>query len=525
MLALQIAQNSELLCRGEAVRPGLRRVTRFVSHCRGAGPDESLRVRTTSIRHRNIEFDGQSVWLGPKTNWILAAPWSKLGDMEGDAIRGARRARGWTQPRLLQAMQQQAQLENVRLMSPGSLRVALSRWENGHHEPDELHCRLLRSVLSLPLTSELDAAMHQGRDYPNSLDSAVSFIDTIASFDLNDDGSLIAASWADSHASQVVTGYIFAKSPSIEVADFQQVRGVAAAERIRATTATLMTMDFQWGGGYVRKMLLQFFRQHVVPELRRRHPDPARREIFSAAAEVAQLLGWSAYDAGRHGAAARYFVQGLKLAEEADDHLMGARLLANLSHQANFLEQFDDAVTYARAAQSALRGHSTQTVESMCIMMEARGLASLSDRLGASKAIHRAERLFEQRNAGCEPLWIAYYDPAELAGDASHCFRDLGLASQTRRFVSDALAPRMPSRTRAFISMVSASAALASGDLEEAASLATAAVREGDGLQSARYVRYLADFHGSVAANHAGDSLLGEFVSLLREHYPQLLVS
>ncbi|GHF84090.1 hypothetical protein FHX82_001158 [Amycolatopsis bartoniae] len=54
-------------------------------------------------------------------------------------------------------------------------------------------------------------------------------------------------------------------------------------------------------------MLIQFFRDQVVPLLRKHHPEPIRREIFGAAAEVAQLLGWSAYDAGRHGVAMRYF--------------------------------------------------------------------------------------------------------------------------------------------------------------------------------------------------------------------------
>ncbi|MEU6191526.1 hypothetical protein [Nocardia sp. NPDC047038] len=39
--------------------------------------------------------------------------------------------------------------EHVTLMSPASLRVALSRWENGHTAPDLVHTRLLCSVLEL----------------------------------------------------------------------------------------------------------------------------------------------------------------------------------------------------------------------------------------------------------------------------------------------------------------------------------------------------------------------------------------
>lgn len=315
---------------------------------------------------------------------------------------------------------------------------------------------------------------------------------------------------------------MFAETPPLLVAEsFEPVQGMAVAERIRDTTASLMRMDFQWGGGYVRRMLLQFFRDQVVPELRKRRPDRAHREIFSAAAEVAQLLGWSAYDAGRHGAAMRYFVQGLKLAREGQDHMMGGRLLANLSHQANFLGNFADAVKFARAAQAATFGHATKNVEAMYVMHEARALANLGDRHGTSGAIHRAEQLFEQRDPSREPGWVSYYDGEELAGDASHCFRDLGMVDQAKEFVLRALGPATPPRTRAFIQMVSAAASYKAGDLDEAVALASEAVRNGSGLQSARYLRYLTDFQGVLTA-HAGHALTSGFDDLLSEHYPDL---
>jgi hypothetical protein len=54
-----------------------------------------------------------------------------------------------------------------------------------------------------------------------------------------------------------------------------------------------MDLDFQYGGGHVRRVLLFYFRSEIVPLLREPQPDPIRREIFGAAAEVAQLLGFS----------------------------------------------------------------------------------------------------------------------------------------------------------------------------------------------------------------------------------------
>jgi hypothetical protein len=406
-------------------------------------------------------------------------------------------------------------------MTPTSLKVAVSRWENNHTKPDALHSRLLARVLYLPYAGD---PLEQGREYQRDVVSAITVIDSLAESDSSNDPALATAGTVGSlGASQVVTGYLFAQSPALAFPT-ESVFGVAAADRIRSTVSSMMSMDFQRGGGHVRRVLLQFFRDQVVPELHAVHPGLARRETFSAAAEVAQLLGWSAYDAGRHPAAVRYFVQGLKLAEEAGDHLMGARLLASLSHQANFVGRYDDAVMYARAAQSALRGHGTPSVDTMCVMMEARGLASLSDRRGAAAALHRAEQLFERRH-GDEPDWIGYYDPAELAGDASHCFRDLKLAPQTRTFVSDALTDNTPPRTRAFIQVVAGDAALIAGDLEEAGTLAVAAIVNGDGLRSARYLRYLADFYHRLPPGGARHSALVEFVDLMHVHYPAIVAA
>lgn len=69
--------------------------------------------------------------------------------MDGTTIRSARMRRGWSQTQLLGALRAEAARDGIALMTPVSLRVALSRWENGHSAPDHLHRRLLRNVLDL----------------------------------------------------------------------------------------------------------------------------------------------------------------------------------------------------------------------------------------------------------------------------------------------------------------------------------------------------------------------------------------
>ncbi len=442
--------------------------------------------------------------------------------LRGEDIRAARKARGWSIPVLVAALIEAAAREGTRLMTPASLKTSVSRWENGHVSPDDMYSRLLAAVLYLPYAGD---PLAQGREYPRDIVDAITVLDALAEADTAGSPALASAGTITSMgASQVVTGYLFAGSPALALDLVEPIRGVAIADRIRATVAAMMSMDFARGGGHVRRQLLEFFRTQVVPQLHAVHPELVRREIFSAAAEVAQLLGWSAYDAGRHPAAIRYFIQGLRLAEEGGDQLLGARLLGNLSHQSNFVGRFDDAVMYARAAQQALRGRNSPTVETMCVMMEARGLASLSDQRGTALVIHRAEQLFERRHDD-EPGWIGYYDPAELAGDASHCWRDLQLAPQTKTFVGDALTDDTPPRTRAFIQMVAADGALVAGDLDEAGALAAAAVVNGGDLRSARYLRYLKDFHDRLSPSVSGHHALAEFVDLIHTRYPAIVAA
>jgi hypothetical protein len=105
-----------------------------------------------------------------------------------------------------------------------------------------------------------------------------------------------------------------------------------------------MGLDFQFGGGYARASLAQYFAHDVHPLLEGKFSDKVGRELFSAAGQVAQLLGWTAYDDGRHELAQRYLLHGLRLAQAADDRMMGSRILSNMSYQATYLGHFGQAV-------------------------------------------------------------------------------------------------------------------------------------------------------------------------------------
>lgn len=416
--------------------------------------------------------------------------------------------------------------------------VSVRRWLDGmrpHH--DTIRC--IAAALGVKLNRKVTLAeigfdsvevgegelIADGAQYALCSEQAVDLLATLTSADLSDSPALAASAWVSVTAPGVIAGYLFAEPRRIEYASSLAAASADIAGRIRSTIRCIMNLDFQFGGGHTRKMLLIYWNTEILPALRRRYPEVIARDVMSAAADAAQLLGWSAYDAGRHGAAQRYFVQGLCLARKANDRLMGGQILSNLSHQANYLGHFSEAIQFARAAQAATVGEASATVSAMFLTMEARALASIGDSQGCAAVLHRAEQKFDQCSPGSDPDWISYFDAWELAGEAAHCFRDLGQSRETLLFTAQAIDPiHTPARTRAFIDMVSAAGALRAGDIDQAISIATDSVRLAGSLRSSRYLQYVTNFHRLLTEKNASHPSVRAFSELVRVSYPTLVI-
>jgi tetratricopeptide (TPR) repeat protein len=406
--------------------------------------------------------------------------------------------------------------------------VSVRRWLDGMHprgRTGELIAQALSQKLARPVTlaeiglrnpsSAAGDLSEESADYQEDVTSSIGVLDQVARGDLTDVSSGTDRAWVSASTPNVISSYLFGQLSLPDPAELATAQIAHRPTAIRITANQLMDLDFQLGGGHTRQLLLGYFRSDVLPLLRQAHAR-GQREVFAAAAEVAQLLGWSAYDAGRHGAAQRYFVQGLRLAREGNDHLLGGRLLANLSHQANYLGEFDDAVQYARAAQAATTGRSTPLVTTMFLCMEARALASRGLKRECASTLHRAEQLFERGRAGGEPDWIGYFNAEELAGESAHCFRDLGMPSEAISFATRAIEPtNTPPRTKAFIEMVSAAGSLAAGEVEEAVNRALVAVSSAGALRSQRYRRYVADFRRDLVSRYGTHPSTRSFIETL----------
>ncbi|MER6031803.1 hypothetical protein [Streptomyces sp. NPDC001851] len=59
-----------------------------------------------------------------------------------------------------------------------------------------------------------------------------------------------------------------------------------------------MRLDFKYGGGHSHQALRHYFRHEVLPLLNASYSEKVGTALNGAAAEVSQLLEWTAYDVG-----------------------------------------------------------------------------------------------------------------------------------------------------------------------------------------------------------------------------------
>lgn len=239
--------------------------------------------------------------------------------------------------------------------------------------------------------------------------------------------------------------------------------------------------------------------------------------LFSAATEIAQLLAWTAYDSGNYNLADRYLLS-TRLTQVTGDRMMGSRILANVSHQANYLGQQRPRPRGWPAPPSREAATATPRPEPWpCSRPTKRALSTAQDLKGAHQAMTEAERHLERAGTGQDPDWLAYMNEAELVGEFCHCFRDLGESAQSVAYAEQAVALTDPryARTLGFCRMMLAQSQLFDGQLEAAVTTAGLAVTEGHALQSARFQRYITDFQREVS-QHAANPAIQQFNAHVR---------
>ena len=270
---------------------------------------------------------------------------------------------------------------------------------------------------------------------------------------------------------------------------------------LREISRTYRALDNRLGGGQLRGAVVQLLDRQVTPLLAgASYTEDTGRDLAGAAAELAQLVGWMAYDAEQHGLAQRYLIQALGLARLAGDAALGAEILAAMSQQAVYVARPDQAIDLARVAQAAARTAGSAVLLAECHVAEAHGHAARNDARACAAALGDADRAFGQAAPGEEPAWLAYFDEAYLAARMAQCFRDLGQGRQAARFARRSLDMNHAYvRGRAFNLALLGTALAQQGQVEEACAAGTRAIEIAAGLRSRRSIRYVLDLRRRLA--------------------------
>ncbi|WP_242577852.1 hypothetical protein [Streptomyces sp. MST-110588] len=260
-------------------------------------------------------------------------------------------------------------------------------------------------------------------------------------------------------------------------------------------------VDNTFGGQEVRSSILFYLHHEVLPMLRRGMSAEERGPLFTAAARLGALAGWSSYDSGEYGLAQRYMIQALRLCQEGGDLVLAGQILAGLSHLSTSLGHPQDGVHLARAGLQTAR-HAGSPLGLMRLhMMVARGCAASSRPKQALRALEDAEAaLGRSRGAEQESPWVRYLDRHYWEAEAAFVFRDVGEAGQAEQMADASVRANTDRRRRQAISQAMlATACLQQQRLDEALACAHAALKGLELVRSQRSVQALRDFGQRVS--------------------------
>ena len=165
---------------------------------------------------------------------------------------------------------------------------------------------------------------------------------------------------------------------------------MALADQLPAMITTLRTMDDAAGGGTVLALAQQAFGWVAGLLDRASYDESTGRRLHVALAELGQLTGWVAHDAGDPGLGQRYHVAALRAAHSADHRPLGAHILGCMADQAARHGQPAEAVTLIETAVAGIRGGETPRLLAELSIRKAYALATLRDRSACVTAVAQA---------------------------------------------------------------------------------------------------------------------------------------
>lgn len=269
------------------------------------------------------------------------------------ALAQARRSRGWNQQIAAREYQRVAAELNIPAAGLESLRITLSRWENGRQAPDEDSRRVLRRLYNL---TDIELGLSN-----------------VASPVFSDEAADLAARLVSS--TRVDAGLVLA---------FSQ------------TTHVLRLQDRTFGAAVLQEQMsahVGVIQTHLDHSM----SPTIRQSLARVLADAGALAGWQALDAGATTRAWSHFILARQAAIEAETpallaHALGEQAYALL--EAGHARQARELIQYAAAL-----GSHPPLLQAWLAAAEGEFAASEGDTVGAFRAFDRAQKLLPLETA------------------------------------------------------------------------------------------------------------------------------
>ena len=245
------------------------------------------------------------------------------------------------------------------------------------------------------------------------------------------------------------------------------------------------------------------------------------RALHVALAELGQLAGWIAYDAGHHGLAQRSYLAALRAAHSADDRPLGAHILGRMAYQAAHQEQPAEAVTLIETALAGVQGRQAPRLLATLYIKQAYAFATLQDAAACTAAISRARTQVEQlEGRDDDPPCLYWVSPADITSHAGECLLQLGQADRAATMLEGGLAlydEPFPRDRQIYLTYLTDALARPGPqcDLDAAADRGMAAIDLAESLDSTRSAGRIRDLHEQLTP-HSDVQAVGDFLERAR---------
>ncbi|GAB2701601.1 hypothetical protein GCM10010442_19540 [Kitasatospora kifunensis] len=343
----------------------------------------------------------------------------------------------------------------------------ISRWETEKALPDPVSRQLLADEFDVPV-EELHRAVVAARRIRRHKKQAAKEPDV-------------------KRREFMTAGAGIAVIPAINYLDSGRRLGADVPRQLRARTARLRRLDDFVGGGDTYAMYCQELDNTVRLANEGAYTENTGLGLRAVIAEQAQLAGWAAFDAGRHGEARSHYLTAMAAAEAAQDSSLAGNSYA-------FLAYLEWAIGGGSGVEFAIAGCETAGRDASPAVR-----ALLWDRLAwqhatsgnanaADRALAAAEEAIRQESDRPEPDWVYWVDLDEISIMTGRCWAELHRPLRAIPALESALSRYDDTRARdkaLYLSWL-ASAYLDAGEVEHSAVITGRILDLSQGLASTR---------------------------------------